>query len=296
MMCLCALTFTACSGDDGDSGSNANNGNNNSGSDNNNGTNTTTSTFKGAKAVFGNNLVKEIREVDEDGSYESWTFTYDANGYVTEVQSGEDGVNDIKVALTYGNSPSATRYDEKGNPTARFPFYVSSNGFLSKWEFVDDKGNAEYVNYTYNSDGQIKTIAWGDKNGIDETLTLTYQDGDIVKVVVTDDDGESESWDIFYSTATQQPILNTAGVMEFDHSLGIDMDDASIIYCLGALGKGTKHLPLTYTQRHDNSTKTVTNEWKLDSSGRVVQLTYKSLRKYSDGYEYTSTKNYYWKW
>jgi hypothetical protein len=58
--------------------------------------------------------------------------------------------------------------------------------------------------------------------------------------------------------------------MEFDNIYGVDLDDYNLLYYIGALGKATKHLPLSGVV--DGST--ITGTWVTDSIGRVVQGTF----------------------
>lgn len=127
------------------------------------------------------------------------------------------------------------------------------------------KLNAQgYVTYAYEVDEEpdgIATPEWWFKydnagrlielkrtEGDNEITVITYNaDGDITSVKVSDDEAPEGkmSCTISYTDATHTtPIVNKSGIMLYDASFRIDMDEMAPAYYAGLLGKGTAHLPL----------------------------------------------------
>ena len=142
--------------------------------------------------------------------------------------------------------------------------------------------------FKYNELGQM--IEMKRSEGDNEVTTITYNaEGDITTVKVKDDvDGEKETTTILYTDATHSsPIVNKSGVMLYDYSLRIDMDEMAPAYFAGLLGKGTVHLPLSaksiYSTADDSSTSDYTFSWELNSSDLPIKFT--SVQKYEWGEE-----------
>ncbi len=275
-MMVCALSITSCGNDDGGSSNNGGNtnSNNNGGSNNvnDNGGGNTSGLFQGPQRVFGNHRIKKIKEYSslDDQVADVFEFTYNTSGFVSEIKVYDNEVFVGSTRISYDNGLSAVSYDKNGNSKGRVEFPLGANGFVSYYQIIDDKGHNEYAKFTYNNDGQLQTLTWGEEGETtpsDDVWTLTYSDGDITKC--TSGDGTTE---YFYSTANQNPIDNVTGFMEFDKAMDIDMDDVWVLYLCGGMGKGTKHLPLTAITKDGNDTETITNEWILDNQNRPVKL------------------------
>ncbi|MBR1546677.1 MAG: DUF4595 domain-containing protein [Prevotella sp.] len=229
---------------------------------NDEGNDETPGTFQGAKRIFGNSLLNTF--VDDN---ESFTYHYDENGFATQIDytnysgsrstnRGMGGGSTIRTyTITYGDNIVMS-----GLPYGTCTATIESHGFIGKINFVDDKGNAEQVKFSYNDNEQLTAVDYGDG----DVFYLTYNnDGDVIRVT-----NYSDVYDIAYETSSQSKIPNTGNVMEFDKLLGIDMDDFNALMYIGALGKATKHLPLSIT--HNGTTTNHT--WTCDSQGRATQV------------------------
>lgn len=271
MMAAVALTFSSCGGGDDAPSSQDNPAANNGGG--NGGGGTVTGVFQGARRVFGNNLVKAYgRE-----GYDRYTVTYDDNGFVTKVhrdryQSGTTTIDKTEdVLVTYnGSTATGAKYKNgvfEGNTLLNF----GSNGFVSTCNGVGGDISAEY-----DADGHMIKETFTETGHTPEVISLNWQNGDLV---TGGWDGSGQT-SIAYTDATHgTPIENVSGVMEWDYIMGIDMDD-DITYYIGAIGFGTKHLPLAWS--HGGTyPQSATIAWTLDAQGRAVKAVVTKTTTYS---------------
>ena len=175
---------------------------------------------------------------------------------------------------------------------------------LSLHVSLNKKGYAEYVyeignnqidewEFEYNSNGQL--IKMVRSEGCVETTTVTYQDGDIAKVVeVSKFDDSSTSSTIDYGT---EKIENKGGVMLFDEMLCIDMDEMGFAYFAGLLGKPTSHLPQSNISGYYSSgvfqmATYKSFSWSLDAKRLPVSVLIET--KYDNTTSYTDTYSFDW--
>ena len=91
--------------------------------------------------------------------------------------------------------------------------------------------------FSYNAAGQL--IRMKRTEGDNEVTTIKYTDGDITSVSMTSDDSDNAyTCTISYG---DEPILNKGGLMLFDKTFSIDMDEMYPAYLAGLLGYATKH-------------------------------------------------------
>ena len=282
MMAAMTLTFSAC-GDDDDS-SKKDNQENNAAGDNGNGNGNggggrpDTGAFKGAKRVFGDNLVKAYgRE-----GYDRYTVTYDDYGYVTKVHRDRYSNGSVDktedCVITYGENVITVAITKNGTPNGNMIVTIGSNGFASKVQGED------LVQYSYDSDGHLTSMSYTE-SGSTETMAMIWQNGDLY----------SGGWDgerstIVYTDANHRtPINNVAGYTEFDHVMGIDMDD-DIAFVSGVMGFGPKHLPLAWSGGKSQESATIV--WTLDAAGRAT----KAVVTESNAYGNSTTSTYFWEY
>lgn len=234
-----------------------------------------TGTYQGAKRVFGNVLLGSIYN-ETDNITEAWT--YDSNGYPTKITSTSDE-RTINIIPSYDDGKIT--YKEYNGDTflgQNNVVTIGSNGYASKLETVNDKGNLETVYLTYNADEQLSAILWGS----DDYWQFTYSDGDLIKI---NDNGSI--YDINYETSSGSKILNTGSFILWDEMLHVDLDDIESLHFAGLLGKGTKHLPISYVLNRSDHKRYFTNNYETDSNGRVTKFTYTTKYLYNDGREET---------
>lgn len=215
-----------------------------------------------------------------------YVITTDASGRVTKI------VNDDEIT-TFDYNPKATRavsvpadYDmtmnvEWGNDEDGVDFYIKLNkqGFIEyAYEIDEDKldgDTAEEWWFTYNEIGQL--IQMKRTEGDNEITDITYNDnGDIVSVKVSDDDapkGKTNSTVSYTSEQYPLGIANKSGIMLYDQTFLIDMDEMAPAFYAGLLGKATTQLPMsaigTNTEGYVDSYKFV---WTLNEQGMPIRF------------------------
>ena len=253
LMVLCAVNFTACS-DDEDENNDTNNGIN-------------------PQKVFVNGMPKQVSDMK---------ITQDASGLVSKIET-DDAVAIFKyptTVTTRAGLPNqlviveltediGTQYEEK----FIFNMEIGDNGFIKHCDEKYEDGELDTWDFTYSTEGYMLSMKRSE--GGNETTTITYKEGDIVKTstVSADEPEESSDYSIDYtSNAVTTPIENKGCLMFYDETLGIDMDEMWFAYYAGLLGKATKHLPLKLTHK-SGSYEDITNfTWTLNANGFPILL------------------------
>ena len=170
---------------------------------------------------------------------------------------------------------------------------LNKNGYAEYVSEIEDNRIDEDWKFEYNSNGQL--IKMVRSEGGSETTTVTYQDGDITKVVQESKfDDCSTSSTIEYGT---EKIENKGGVMLFDEMLCIDMDEMGFAYFAGLLGKPTSHLPqsnksINYSSGGYKITTYKSFSWSLDAKRLPISVFIEN--KYDN--TTSSTKIYSFDW
>lgn len=215
-----------------------------------------------------------------------------SNGQITEMSD-----EDETIRFEYGSFSRATNFQvrmtvtDKEDPTDVMTLYLQLNdkGFVQyALETYSDSNDTDEWRFTYNNDGQLLTMLRSE--GGNELTTITYTNGDITNVITTDEsedtsDLPSAPYLISYTNSTiSTPIDNIGGVMMFDETFGVDMDEMAPAYYAGLLGTATKHLPLV--QKHRD---TVANfVWTLNDKNLPVKLVSTTVYdSWTESYEYT---------
>lgn len=258
-----SMGFVSCSDDDDD-----NNGNGNG---------TSSEEIVKPSEVFTSGLPSQIGDM---------MITTNEKGQISEIKD-----DDKTITFQYASVARASEYDMTmdvkwlDNPQDWVKFYIKLNkqGFIASADEViyEDGGqNTETWAFEYNSDGQMTKMVRSEGNN--EVTTITYSNGDIVKVdMKSDPDPEyPDETDEMHAVITNTNIPNKSGIMLFDETYRIDMDEMAPAYFAGLLGKGTKHLPLKAVE--DNYS--VTCSWTLDGNDMPTSLT---TTINEGGYEYT---------
>lgn len=170
---------------------------------------------------------------------------------------------------------------------------LNKNGYAEYVSEIEDNRIDEDWKFEYNSNGQLIKMVRSE-GGI-ETTTVTYQDGDITKVVQESKfDDCSTSSTIEYGT---EKIENKGSVMLFDEMLCIDMDEMGLAYFAGLLGKPTSHLPqsnksIDYSSGGYKITTYKSFSWSLDANRLPVSVLIEE--KYDNTTPYTKTYSFDW--
>ena len=172
----------------------------------------------------------------------------------------------------------------------RFPVIIGKNGFVSSIK----PGDRALYTMEYNDKDQLINMSFieTDKEGNvedSETLNLTWHNDDLEQSGWYEE-GHQDDYPVLisYTTPTLDAIDNIAGVMLYYDAMGTDVDDCELMYYAGFLGKGTKRLPLTWTNTDSvydigdsKRGKNGNNTWTLDNAGRVIKLV--NVRAWGNG-------------
>lgn len=201
--------------------------------------------------------------------------TTNDKGQVTSIKDGNE-----TVSFKYGTFSRATNFDVLMEiRDAEYP-----NDDIDIYLQLNDKGFVKYALevytgggysddewwFEYNADGQLNYLKRTE--GDNEESRITYVNGDATSVSVTSDDHKTPSVrEISYtSDLVTTPIANKGGIMLFDSTLSVDMDEMEVAYFAGLLGKGTKNLPVKLLYLSDNGYRTFA--WTLNTAGLPVKM------------------------
>lgn len=223
--------------------------------------------------------------------------TKNADGLVTKIVDDEEvytfdytGAKANTSAKVKSRATRPTDYDmtmnvEWGGDEDGVDFFIKLNaqGYI---EYAYEECESEYDGlqvdewwFKYNAAGQL--IEMKRTEGDNEVTTITYNaDGDITKVSVSDDeDGNKMETTISYTDATHKnAIVNKSGIMLYDDSFRIDMDEMAPAYFAGLLGKGTKHLPLSAVEKdlrpgNEQYVDNYSFAWEFNASDMPIKFT-----------------------
>ena len=207
--------------------------------------------------------------------------TTNAEGLVTKIvvddQTTSFNYNPAKsrAAVNIPSDYDMTMTVEWDNDEDGIDFYIRLNnqGFIEyAYEVEEDKDNGDTAEewwFKYDANGRM--VEMKRTEGDNEITTITYNaEGDITAVKVSDDDapnGKMQCTVTYTDASHATAIANKSGVMLYDESFCIDMDEMAPAYFAGLLGKGTAHLPLGATETNDEGYKDIyTFEWTLNSN------------------------------
>lgn len=194
-------------------------------------------------ATITRNADGTVAKIEQDGKVV--TFDYVSPKAKTQTsRATSDRVSlETQIVLTVYDGEEGEPY----NPDYEYKFYVKLNdkGFLAECVGDDENfdGEADIWTFKYNSDSQLNYVH---STSYNRTWNVTYSNGDITKVEITDDEPEPTIYNFGYTDGQHStPIVNKGSVMMFYNCFEIDLDQLELCYLAGLLGKPTKHLPLT---------------------------------------------------
>lgn len=223
--------------------------------------------------------------------------TKNADGLVTKIVDDEDvytfgytGAKANTSAKAKSHAARPTDYDMTmnvawGDDEDGVDFFIKLNaqGYIEyAYEECESEWDGLQVDewwFKYNTAGQL--IEMKRTEGDNEVTTITYNaDGDITKVSVSDDeDGNKMETTVSYTDATHKnAIVNKSGIMLYDDSFRIDMDEMAPAYFAGLLGKGTKHLPLSAVEKdlrpgNEEYVDNYSFEWEFNATEMPIKFT-----------------------
>lgn len=218
--------------------------------------------------------VEEVFPEGVPSSVAGSVITTNEKGQVTSIKDGSE-----TVSFKYGTFSRGTDFDvlmeirDSEYPNDDIDLYLQLNdkGFVKyalevyKGGYSDDEWWFEY-----NSDGQLDCLKRTE--GDNEVTRITYTNGNATTISVTSDDHQTPSVDeiSYTSDLVKTAIVNKGGIMLFDTTLGVDMDEMEVAYYAGLLGKATKNLPVK--RQHKGESDYQTFDWTLNTSGLPVKM------------------------
>lgn len=114
----------------------------------------------------------------------------------------------------------------------------------------DEDNDAEEWVFEYNKDGNMTFMNHIEGPNNWDKFTITYANGDITKVVGTEDDGDVKECVFAYTNDTYKtPVANIGCIMLYEDAFQVNqLDNMEIAYYAGLLGKASKNLPMGYTR------------------------------------------------
>lgn len=216
------------------------------------------------------------------GNFDGNKMTYNEEGLLTKIESTYETVTFTYPTATRsaGNTGVHVIMTIKGNDPVNggktsIDMTIGKNGFVESAieTYDDDPTDTDTWGFKYNEEGQLNWMKRSE--GDNEITTITYKDGDITKVEVSDDEyPEPDRAIIAYGS---NPSENKGCIMLFDETFSIDMDEMWYAYWAGLLGKATKHLPVSQTFESTwNGTTTKSTykfEWNFTIDGYPKDMT-----------------------
>ncbi len=217
----------------------------------------------------------------------SMTVEIDANGLVTSMSSREEGID---IEFSYADVSRDESFDvvmrvKEDEYTDVCNLILNNAGFAKYCKQIKSDGEIEEWWFEYNSAGQLSKMKRTE--GDNEVTEITYENGDIAKVVISSDDPDANnSYVIKYGSH----ILENKGcLMLFDETFGIDMDEMGYAYFAGLLGKATKSLPVERLDVKYGDEETYS--WTLNGAGMPVRL---EIVYTGDGWSDTQINEFKW--
>lgn len=253
-----------------------------------------TGTFQGAKRVFGNNLVKAFGEEGVD----RYEVTYDNKGFVTAINRTKYYTEGDNAKYTWLFSYQTegkilVNYYRDGMLDDVTSITVGSNGYISSFR----EGSDFEAKLYYDSDEHLIRLDYleietDNYDALPDAIEYhSWIDGDLTKVVWSEEGDDNNYTNIAYISPTQTtPLENIAGVMEYDHGMGLDWDEYAILYYIGGFGKGTKHLPMAWNDHYASGS----NTWTLDGQNRAVKMV--NIKNYHGSYSTPTERTFFWEW
>lgn len=197
---------------------------------------------------------------------------YDLEGRLVSCKWDENS----SVKLTYSGKKVQMEMTDEDGEREYVTGTIGKSGYIESFEFTEDNEKMTF-NFEYNSNGQLAGYNYKNKYGR-ENLKITYENGDITKVVDSGEDFEDgdKYVDEYYITYTDSkvttPIENKSGIMLFDECYGIDLDETLVFYYAGLLGKSTKHYPVGLKSDEGTEKSESQFTWEFNSKGQPTSV------------------------
>ena len=124
--------------------------------------------------------------------------------------------------------------------------------------------------FEYNNAGLLTRLKRSESN---EEWKLAYTNGDVATVVKNEEDGDTRTYTFAYTNSEYKNVIANKGcLMLFDDNFQLEMDEMSVAYYAGLLGKAVKNLPVGYVRKgveggDEYTDDPVAFQWTLNSNG-----------------------------
>ena len=143
--------------------------------------------------------IKSVWVDQDDGYTEIVEYEYNSAGVLTkEIYTGNSGRKNI-TEYVYDNNGKLIRCNTEDYEGDKYvtDYTYSSNGNLIKESLTYPSGYWERWNWTYDTYGNVAEEVYEDKYG-KETKTYAYQDGRLIRTIVTEDNVRKETREYLY--------------------------------------------------------------------------------------------------
>ena len=216
---------------------------------------------------------KKLKKLVDDNYY--WEYTYDKDGRFASYSE------------FYQNEPSENanyKYESNkiieecclldGTVRCVTTINLDSNGYIES-ETTENGGSFDKTVYSYDNQGHLISEKYTDEeSGELETITYTWENGNISKVAVKNIYGGAESEYVRYFEYT-----NSSYTSPVENKVGINMlqiSDGFISPFYSAGGVALKNLPVTIKYEGEDMHDVQTLTWTLDADGYPVKVTTKN--------------------
>ena len=209
---------------------------------------------------------------------------HDSQGRVvkkTETETYGRQESSTTTTYTYGNNTIISKIQGDWN-NGEIHTFTLSDGRITKDVEESRSRNSYTYNYTYDSNGYLKTQVFTDDSDYPNSgrIEFIWTDGNLTKISKVWDDGESYSMTISYSSIPWPKNW-------MHYWKGTNMD--KILEPLGAWGKMPKNLPLKYVQVDDDgNTEELTIDYTIEN-GEITKIIFQ-------GNMYDNTEIYTIEW
>ena len=212
-----------------------------------------------------------------DGTNTNSVTDYHNGGSAIYSGSGQSWKTDVNV---YGNP---TAIYENGNSVKQIQYTYGSNQNLSRATYNRSSANQSYVDYTYDSYGNLSSEKWYDKNGSSATATnsasysYTYDYANYKQTVVSD--GMSYAYQTYLSGNPFNNKITVSGNNYNANYTYTSRSDGYLSSSVYSFGNFTNGLTRTYTPQYNNKKQIVSekdgndfkSEYTYDAMGRVTK-------------------------
>ena len=239
-------------------------------------------TNDGSKLPNGMYLTYLVDTYDETVMH---NISYNDNGTVSKIVT-TDSIYKLYVEVDYSYNPFNITYSKAYNDNIKMNIQQNSNGFISKLSFTIDNNTRSYE-MKYNGDKLIEISHLEGEYA--ETISLTWDNGNIIRVMCIESD--MGSWCEEYEYSAQENKYNQF-TYPIRNVIGWDFENGLLgAFLNGQLGVSTKNLPSKvtfYEIGYEQYTDVENIEYQLDSDGVI-------LSEFADGerilqYQYSTIK------